>query len=83
MLGGPCPVDGVAQIDAQLERVGWRYEQGHIAEHKYRSKWEHLQERRRKVLAAIEAVESPVPLEGILDASNQGDPRPVAAVCAG
>ena len=34
---------------------------------------EHLQERRRKVLAAMESAESPVPLDGILDAWNQGD----------
>ena len=68
--------DALQQIDSSLERLGKRFEWGHLEEAAYRAEWDRLIARRQEIAAELAQPQpSPLPLEGLLAAWNTGVPR--------
>jgi DNA invertase Pin-like site-specific DNA recombinase len=67
----------IAQLDGSIERLGKRFEWGHIAESDYRAEWERLVARREELIASAGvAVDTAVlPLGSLMAGWNSGDQR--------
>jgi DNA invertase Pin-like site-specific DNA recombinase len=68
------PPDALAQIDASLERVGQRFEWGDIDAQDYREKRERLLGLRNEVLSANTPSRRLIPVAGLVEAWDGGDP---------
>jgi hypothetical protein len=53
LVGGNTSPEALADIDAELERIGWRFDKGFMSERDYEAKWDHLHGRRRDVEEAL------------------------------
>ncbi|HKT82785.1 MAG TPA: recombinase family protein, partial [Solirubrobacterales bacterium] len=76
--GKPQPAqDAIAQIDLTVERLGKRFEWGHLDEDSYRAEWERLQGRRRELVAAGSKPfqDSPFALGSLMSAWDTGSPQ--------
>lgn len=74
---GPAPApDALAQLDRNIERLGHRFEWGHIDEMRYRQEWDRLQAMRRDLVSANQRQRAtpPLPLDGLMEAWQTGDP---------
>jgi DNA invertase Pin-like site-specific DNA recombinase len=68
------PVNALAQVDATIERLGKRFEWGHLDEAAYQAEWQRLNERRHELLAAQEVKpRAGLRLAGLLDAWDRAD----------
>ncbi|TMC07246.1 MAG: hypothetical protein E6J41_16525 [Chloroflexi bacterium] len=73
----PAPsADALVQLDRMIDRLGQRFEWGHIDQDKYHEEWARLQATRRELLEARERAQAPapLPLDGLLEAWRTGDP---------
>ena len=64
--------DALAQIERTIERLGKRFEWGHIDEVTYQTEWKRLRQLQQE-LASAASEPAVVPLEGVLEAWDQGD----------
>lgn len=64
----------LAQVEATLERLGKRYEWGHLTEAAYRVEYARLEAVRNELVATFAPASPPVELEGLLDAWQTGIP---------
>lgn len=71
--GGRVNVDAVAQVDRALERIGKRYEWGHVDDERYLAETGRLQELRDELLAATTPEAPTVTLAGVGQAWRSGD----------
>ena len=68
------PVNALAQVDATIDRLGKRFEWGHVDESAYTIEWQRLQARRQELLVAQEAKpKTALRLAGLLDAWDRAD----------
>jgi len=67
------PPDALAQIEANLARVGQRFEWGDITAAEYRDKRERLQALRREATAAVTATEPRLAVLGLVAAWDGAD----------
>jgi DNA invertase Pin-like site-specific DNA recombinase len=63
----------LVQLDATLERLGRRFEWGHIDEAAYQAEWKRLQALKSEMAAAEAVVQPSIVLDGILAAWNGSD----------
>jgi DNA invertase Pin-like site-specific DNA recombinase len=74
LVGAALPqgADAMAQVDATIDRLGKRYEWGHVTDAAYRAEWDRLHEIRSELEGAVRS-DPPIPLDGIWQAWQTGD----------
>jgi hypothetical protein len=59
VMDGTAPSDALADIDRQLERIGWRFDNGYMLKDQYEFKWAQLQKSRADVVARHQTPATP------------------------